>query len=98
MKLLTKMLVTAGLSALVPLSAQAQQTIKVGLVLPMSGPCADYGLQISNGVKLYMARHGNTMREERSKSSSRTIPASSWTPGIDAETRSRIASRRPANN
>jgi branched-chain amino acid transport system substrate-binding protein len=61
MKLLKTLLVALGLSAVVPFPAQAQQTIKVGLVLPMSGPFADYGLQISNGVKLYMARHGNTV-------------------------------------
>jgi branched-chain amino acid transport system substrate-binding protein len=61
MKLLKKCLLTLAISAAVPLSAQAQQTIKVGLVLPMSGPYADYGLQISNGVKLYMARNGNTV-------------------------------------
>jgi branched-chain amino acid transport system substrate-binding protein len=61
MKLLNKCLLTLAVSALMPLSAQAQQTIKIGLVLPMSGPYADYGLQISNGVKLYMARNGNTV-------------------------------------
>lgn len=41
--------------------AQAQQTIKIGLILPMSGPFSDYGHQISNGVKLYMERNGNTV-------------------------------------
>ena len=47
--------------AAVALSAQAQQTIKIGLILPMSGPFADYGDQISRGVKLYMQRHGDTI-------------------------------------
>jgi branched-chain amino acid transport system substrate-binding protein len=61
MKSVKKMLIAASLSALVPLSAYAQQTIKIGLVLPMTGPYLDYGLQISNGVKLYMAKHGNTV-------------------------------------
>jgi branched-chain amino acid transport system substrate-binding protein len=41
--------------------ALAQDTIKVGLILPISGPYADYGMQIGNGAKLYMARHGDTV-------------------------------------
>jgi branched-chain amino acid transport system substrate-binding protein len=42
-------------------SASAADTIKVGLVLPMSGPYADYGNQISRGVKLFMDKNGNTV-------------------------------------
>jgi branched-chain amino acid transport system substrate-binding protein len=41
--------------------AWAQDTIKVGLILPLSGPFADYGMQIGNGAKLYMATHGDTV-------------------------------------
>lgn len=41
--------------------AWAQDTIKVGLILPLSGPFADYGMQIGNGAKLYMAMHGDTV-------------------------------------
>ena len=47
--------------AFTSLSAQAQETVKVGLILPMSGPFSDYGNQISRGVKLYMERHGDTV-------------------------------------
>lgn len=39
----------------------AQQTIRIGLILPLSGPYADYGNQISNGARLYIARHGDTV-------------------------------------
>jgi branched-chain amino acid transport system substrate-binding protein len=47
--------------ALMPFFAQAEQTIKIGMILPMSGPFADYGNQISRGVKIYMQRNGDTV-------------------------------------
>lgn len=61
MKLVLKSLILAASCTLVSLSAQAQQTIKIGLILPMSGPFADYGDQINRGVKLYMQQHGDTV-------------------------------------
>ena len=41
-------------------SVLAADPIKIGLVLPMSGPFAAYGKQIEHGVKLYLALHGDT--------------------------------------
>lgn len=41
--------------------AAAQETIKIGVILPMSGPYADYGEQIGNGLKLYMQQNGDTV-------------------------------------
>ncbi|MGK5077276.1 ABC transporter substrate-binding protein [Janthinobacterium sp. HLX7-2] len=41
--------------------AQAQDTIKVGLIAPFSGPFADYGKQMEGGIKAYMAQHGSTV-------------------------------------
>ena len=41
--------------------ASAQQTIKIGLILPYSGQFADPGAQIDNGIKLYMQQHGDTV-------------------------------------
>ncbi|MDR1967757.1 MAG: ABC transporter substrate-binding protein [Burkholderiaceae bacterium] len=38
-------------------SAFAADPIKIGLVVPMSGPFAAYGKQIHNGVELYLAAH-----------------------------------------
>ena len=38
-------------------SALAADPVKIGLVLPMSGPFAAYGKQIRNGVDLYLAAH-----------------------------------------
>ena len=42
-------------------SAGAQQTIKIGLILPYSGQFADPGAQADNGIKLYMQQHGGTV-------------------------------------
>ena len=51
----------AGLAAavLAVLPAMAQQTVKIGLILPYSGQFADPGAQADNGVKLYMQQHGD---------------------------------------
>jgi branched-chain amino acid transport system substrate-binding protein len=40
--------------------AQAADPLKIGLVLPMSGPFAAYGKQIEHGVRLYLATNGDT--------------------------------------
>ncbi len=42
-------------------SASAQQTIKIGVILPFSGQFADPGAQADNGIKLYMQQHGDTV-------------------------------------
>lgn len=39
--------------------AAAQETVKVGLILPMTGPFASTGRQIDAAVRLYLAQHGN---------------------------------------
>ena len=39
----------------------AQDTVKVGLILPMTGPFASTGRQIDAAVKVYMAKHGATV-------------------------------------
>jgi branched-chain amino acid transport system substrate-binding protein len=50
---------TAGLGLLTATGAYAQQTVKIGLILPMSGPFASTGRQIEGMAKLYMAQNGN---------------------------------------
>jgi branched-chain amino acid transport system substrate-binding protein len=40
--------------------AWAADPVKIGLVLPMSGPFSAYGKQIEHGVKLYLATKGDT--------------------------------------
>lgn len=41
-------------------SVQAED-IKIGVVMPMSGPFASHGKQLNNGIKLFMAEHGDTV-------------------------------------
>ena len=42
-------------------SAAAQETVKVGIVIPMTGTSAAVGREISDATKLYVAQHGNTV-------------------------------------
>jgi branched-chain amino acid transport system substrate-binding protein len=42
-------------------NALAQETFKIGLILPMTGPFASTGKQIEAAAKLYMAQNGNTV-------------------------------------
>ncbi len=39
----------------------AQQPVKIGIILPYSGQLADLGVQIDNGIKLYMRQHGDVV-------------------------------------
>jgi len=41
--------------------AQAQETIKIGVIAAFSGPFADYGKQMEGGMKAYMKQHGDTV-------------------------------------
>jgi len=41
--------------------ASAQDTLKIGLVMTLSGQFADAGIQMQNGVKTYMKEHGETI-------------------------------------
>ena len=42
-------------------SADAQGTVKVGMILSLSGQFADAGVQLLNGVKTYMKQYGDTV-------------------------------------
>ncbi len=42
-------------------SAGAQNTIKIGVILPYSGQFADTATQLDNGIKLYMKQNGDTI-------------------------------------
>jgi branched-chain amino acid transport system substrate-binding protein len=54
-------LIGAAAAAVLGSPASAQQTIKIGLILPYSGQFADPGAQADNGIKLYMQQHGDTV-------------------------------------
>ena len=51
--------VALGIAAFAP--AQAQEGVKIGLIVPMTGGQASTGKQIDNAVKLYMKQHGDTV-------------------------------------
>jgi branched-chain amino acid transport system substrate-binding protein len=42
-------------------TASAQDTVKIGLVMPMTGTLGPAGQEAVAGAKLYMAQHGNTV-------------------------------------
>ncbi|HCN89670.1 MAG TPA: ABC transporter substrate-binding protein [Oxalobacteraceae bacterium] len=42
-------------------NAHAQETIKIGVIAPFSGPMADYGRRIHNGIKAYLKVNGDTV-------------------------------------
>lgn len=50
-------IIAVGLTA----SAYAQTPLKIGVVAEMTGGQAEYGLQMTNGMKQYLSEHGNTI-------------------------------------
>jgi branched-chain amino acid transport system substrate-binding protein len=42
-------------------AAQAEDPIKIGVLVAHSGPFADYGTEMINGMKLFLAQHGNAI-------------------------------------
>jgi branched-chain amino acid transport system substrate-binding protein len=42
-------------------SALAQESVKIGVILPYSGPFADAANQLQAGIDLYIAKHGDTV-------------------------------------
>ena len=51
----------AAVAGWLPRSAFAADPIKVGLILPMTGPFASTGRQTQAGVRLYMQKNGDTV-------------------------------------
>jgi branched-chain amino acid transport system substrate-binding protein len=57
-----RVLFAAALAAgLLPAGAQAQGTVKIGVISAYSGQFADTAAQIDNGIKLYMKQHGDSV-------------------------------------
>ena len=57
MKHLQKIITAAAVALAMSGLAQAAD-LKIGLIVPMSGPFASHGKQITNGIKLYLAQNG----------------------------------------
>ena len=51
-------LAAASVGGLKAVDAQPQ-TVKIGVIMTYSGQFADAGIQIDNGIKLYMKQHGD---------------------------------------
>ena len=60
---LVKILHALGLAAGVLAASAAAQAkdLTVGLIVPMSGPFAAHGKQITHGIDLYLAEHQQTL-------------------------------------
>jgi branched-chain amino acid transport system substrate-binding protein len=61
MKMLKKIIAALGLAAALASPAAAQNTVKIGLILPYSGQFADGAAQMDNAIKLYVKQHGDTV-------------------------------------
>ncbi|HVV63176.1 MAG TPA: ABC transporter substrate-binding protein [Pseudolabrys sp.] len=61
MKKLATTLLGIAAASLAAVSAHAQGTVKIGLILPYSGQFADAAAQEDNAIKLYMKQHGDTV-------------------------------------
>jgi branched-chain amino acid transport system substrate-binding protein len=53
--------VAVAFASLAGVTVQAADPVKIGLILPMSGPFASTGKQIDAAVKLYIKTHGDTV-------------------------------------
>ena len=59
--MLRKIAIALAAGALASTGAAAQDTAKIGLVLPLTGGLAPVGKQVQAGAKLYMDKHGSTV-------------------------------------
>jgi branched-chain amino acid transport system substrate-binding protein len=50
-----------AVAALAATAAQAQDTVKIGVIAAYTGQFADTALQIDQGIKLYIKQHGDTV-------------------------------------
>jgi branched-chain amino acid transport system substrate-binding protein len=55
----------AAAAALMPFTARAADPIKVGLILPLTGPFASTGRQVEAAARLYFARNGDTVNGQK---------------------------------
>lgn len=51
--------ITIAAAALAPAAAQAQETVKLGVILPMTGQSASTGREIEAAIKLFQAQRGD---------------------------------------
>ncbi|SFJ25650.1 ABC transporter substrate-binding protein [Aerobium aerolatum] len=56
-----KIIALLGASLAWTTAGYAQETVKIGVILPYSGPFADAANQLQAGIDLYIAKHGDTV-------------------------------------
>lgn len=56
-----KIVALLGASLAWTTAGYAQETVKIGVILPYSGPFADAANQLQAGIDLYIAKHGDTV-------------------------------------
>ncbi|MCK9908625.1 ABC transporter substrate-binding protein [Microbacteriaceae bacterium K1510] len=61
MTLTRKCVLVLAAALLAASAANAQQTVRVGLIMAYSGQFADTAAQMDNAIKLYVKQHGNTV-------------------------------------
>ena len=57
----------AALLLIIGGAAAAQSPVKIGLIGEFTGPFADYGTQIYNGMKAYLKSHGDKPRTHQNR-------------------------------
>ena len=60
-RILLRSLFAGVLAGALPSAGLAQEVVKVGLILPITGPFASTGRQIESAVRLYMQQNGTTV-------------------------------------
>ena len=57
----------AGTAGLAATAAQADGTVRIGLIISYSGQFADTGAQMDNAIKLYVKQHGDTVAGKKTR-------------------------------
>ena len=86
---LTATVLALGIAA----AAQAAPPLRIGLLMPVTGPFADYGKQIERGVKLWLAAHGDTVAGRRVE-----LVLRDDAPGTSGEVSKRVAQELVVND
>jgi branched-chain amino acid transport system substrate-binding protein len=60
-KMLSRLVFGAAIAGALAWPARAEDPVKIGLILPMTGGQASTGKQIDNAIKLYMQQHGDSV-------------------------------------
>jgi branched-chain amino acid transport system substrate-binding protein len=62
---LSRIVMPLAIAAAMVQTANAQDTVKVGMVMPLTGTLADAGKQVVAGARIYISQHGDTVAGKR---------------------------------